>query len=163
MFVWQAPLAVLSIADLENTGQPGINLSGRIWTGMGMKPCGCWRLVDEQDGFPCVARIDRDMRATVHFAGDKQSMPMGGERETGSDLRKGLSETGYSSGLVADGVGTKSSLLRGEHGRTAVETRIRMTGMTCMHCVAAVTQVLQKVSGVQSADVNLQNQQAVVM
>ena len=43
-----------------------------------------------------------------------------------------------------------------------METRIRVTGMTCMHCVAAVTKALQKVPGVESADVNLENKQAVV-
>lgn len=35
--------------------------------------------------------------------------------------------------------------------------------MTCMHCVAAVTKALQKVPGVETADVNLENQQAVVV
>lgn len=34
--------------------------------------------------------------------------------------------------------------------------------MTCMHCVAAVAKALQKVPGVETADVNLENQQAVV-
>ena len=43
-----------------------------------------------------------------------------------------------------------------------METRIRVTGMTCMHCVAAVVKALQKVPGVETADVNLENNQAVV-
>jgi copper chaperone CopZ len=43
-----------------------------------------------------------------------------------------------------------------------METRIRVTGMTCMHCVAAVTKALQKVPGVETADVSLDNKQAVV-
>jgi copper chaperone CopZ len=34
--------------------------------------------------------------------------------------------------------------------------------MTCMHCVAAVAEALQKVPGVESADVSLENKQAVV-
>lgn len=44
-----------------------------------------------------------------------------------------------------------------------METQIRVSGMTCMHCVAAVTKALQKVPGVETADVNLENQQAVVV
>jgi copper chaperone CopZ len=34
--------------------------------------------------------------------------------------------------------------------------------MTCMHCVAGVAEALQKVPGVESADVSLENKQAVV-
>ncbi len=34
--------------------------------------------------------------------------------------------------------------------------------MTCMHCVAAVAKALQKVPGVEAADVSLENEQAVV-
>jgi copper chaperone len=41
-------------------------------------------------------------------------------------------------------------------------TTIKVTGMTCGHCVAAVTKALQKVPGVQAADVSLENAQAVV-
>jgi copper chaperone len=43
-----------------------------------------------------------------------------------------------------------------------METRIRVTGMTCMHCVAAVTKSLQEVPGVETADVSLDNKEAVV-
>ncbi|HET9122435.1 MAG TPA: cation transporter [Acidiferrobacteraceae bacterium] len=42
------------------------------------------------------------------------------------------------------------------------ETKLRITGMTCGHCVAAVTKALQAVPGVQRADVNLERKQAVV-
>ena len=41
-------------------------------------------------------------------------------------------------------------------------TTIKVTGMTCGHCVAAVTKALQKVPGVEAADVNLEKAQAVV-
>ena len=41
-------------------------------------------------------------------------------------------------------------------------TTIKVTGMTCGHCVASVTKALQKVPGVQSADVSLEKAQAVV-
>lgn len=44
----------------------------------------------------------------------------------------------------------------------SMETRIRVTGMTCTHCVATVAKALQKVPGVETANVNLENQQAVV-
>mgnify|MGYP001098198156 CR=1 FL=1 len=43
-----------------------------------------------------------------------------------------------------------------------METRIRVIGMTCTHCVDAVSKALQDVPGVQSADVNLENKQALV-
>jgi len=43
-----------------------------------------------------------------------------------------------------------------------VETRIQVTGMTCMHCVGAVAKALQNVPGVESADVSLDDKQAVV-
>jgi copper chaperone CopZ len=43
-----------------------------------------------------------------------------------------------------------------------METRIQVTGMTCMHCVAAVTKALQRVPGVETADVSLDNKQALV-
>jgi copper chaperone len=41
-------------------------------------------------------------------------------------------------------------------------TTIKVTGMTCGHCVAAVTKALQKVPGVQAADVSLEKAQAIV-
>ena len=43
-----------------------------------------------------------------------------------------------------------------------MEIKIRVTGMTCMHCVSAVTRALEKVSGVEKADVSLQGGQATV-
>ena len=39
---------------------------------------------------------------------------------------------------------------------------LKVTGMTCGHCVAAVTKALQEVPGVESADVSLEKGQAVV-
>ena len=42
------------------------------------------------------------------------------------------------------------------------ETVLEVTGMTCGHCVAAVTKALQGVAGVESADVSLEQKQAVV-
>ncbi len=39
---------------------------------------------------------------------------------------------------------------------------LSVTGMTCNHCVAAVTRALKAVPGVAAADVNLQKKQAVV-
>lgn len=41
-------------------------------------------------------------------------------------------------------------------------TTLRITGMTCGHCVAAVTQALQGVAGVESAQVNLEREEGVV-
>ncbi len=43
-----------------------------------------------------------------------------------------------------------------------METRILVTGMTCMHCAAAVTKALQRVPGVEGVDVRLADKQAVV-
>jgi len=37
-----------------------------------------------------------------------------------------------------------------------------VTGMTCQHCVAAVTKALRGVAGVESAEVSLEQKQAVV-
>ena len=42
------------------------------------------------------------------------------------------------------------------------ETTLLITGMTCGHCVAAVTRALQAVPGVQTAEVSLERKQAVV-
>lgn len=42
------------------------------------------------------------------------------------------------------------------------ETILNVTGMTCQHCVAAVTRALQGVAGVESAEVSLEKKQAVV-
>ncbi|RCN55962.1 CopZ family metallochaperone [Acidiferrobacter thiooxydans] len=41
-------------------------------------------------------------------------------------------------------------------------TTLRITGMTCGHCVAAVTKALQGVAGVESAQVNLEREEGVV-
>jgi copper chaperone CopZ len=43
-----------------------------------------------------------------------------------------------------------------------MQTVLEVTGMTCMHCVSAVTRALQKVPGVERAEVSLDKQQAVV-
>ena len=43
-----------------------------------------------------------------------------------------------------------------------METKLEVTGMTCMHCVGAVTKALQQVPGVESAEVSLEANQAVV-
>jgi len=41
-------------------------------------------------------------------------------------------------------------------------TTLKVTGMTCNHCVMSVTRALQKVPGVETADVSLERAQAVV-
>ena len=41
-------------------------------------------------------------------------------------------------------------------------TTLKVTGMTCNHCVMAVTKALENVPGVESADVSLDKAQAVV-
>jgi copper chaperone len=41
-------------------------------------------------------------------------------------------------------------------------TTLKVTGMTCNHCVTSVTKALKKVPGVESADVSLEKAQAVV-
>lgn len=41
-------------------------------------------------------------------------------------------------------------------------TTLKVTGMTCNHCVMAVTKALNKVAGVEAAEVNLENAQAVI-
>jgi copper chaperone len=41
-------------------------------------------------------------------------------------------------------------------------TTLKVTGMTCNHCVMSVTKALKKVPGVESADVSLEKAQAVV-
>ena len=43
-----------------------------------------------------------------------------------------------------------------------METRIKVTGMTCMHCVGAVSKALKSVPGVEQAEVSLQSGQATV-
>lgn len=43
-----------------------------------------------------------------------------------------------------------------------MQTTIKVTGMTCGHCVAAVTKSLSKVSGVDQTEVSLETGQAVV-
>jgi copper chaperone len=41
-------------------------------------------------------------------------------------------------------------------------TTLKVTGMTCNHCVMSVTKALKQVPGVESADVSLEKAQAVV-
>ena len=43
-----------------------------------------------------------------------------------------------------------------------MSTTLRVNGMTCMHCVAAVKKALEQVPGVETADVSLDKAQAVV-
>lgn len=43
-----------------------------------------------------------------------------------------------------------------------MQTTLKVTGMTCGHCVAAVTKALEAVPGVEKADVSLEKAQAVV-
>lgn len=43
-----------------------------------------------------------------------------------------------------------------------MQTTINITGMTCGHCVAAVTKALEKIDGVEKAEVDLDKNQAVV-
>jgi len=43
-----------------------------------------------------------------------------------------------------------------------METKIKVTGMTCMHCVGAVTKALNGIPGVEQAEVSLQSGQATV-
>lgn len=43
-----------------------------------------------------------------------------------------------------------------------METKIKVGGMTCMHCVEAVTKALENTPGVRHVEVNLQSGQAVV-
>jgi copper chaperone len=41
-------------------------------------------------------------------------------------------------------------------------TTLKVTGMTCNHCVMSVTKALKQVPGVETADVSLEKAQAVV-
>ena len=41
-------------------------------------------------------------------------------------------------------------------------TTLKVSGMTCMHCVGAVKKALEQVPGVEIADVSLEKAQAVV-
>lgn len=43
-----------------------------------------------------------------------------------------------------------------------METNLKVTGMTCMHCVGAVKKALQQVPGVEAAEVSLEEGRAVV-
>jgi copper chaperone CopZ len=43
-----------------------------------------------------------------------------------------------------------------------METKIKVTGMTCNHCVGAVTRALEGVPGVEQAEVSLETGQALV-
>ena len=43
-----------------------------------------------------------------------------------------------------------------------MQTTLKVTGMTCGHCVAAVTKALEGLPGVEKADVSLEKAQAIV-
>lgn len=43
-----------------------------------------------------------------------------------------------------------------------MQTTLKVTGMTCGHCVAAVTKALENIPGVDKADVSLEKGEAVV-
>jgi len=43
-----------------------------------------------------------------------------------------------------------------------MQTTLKVTGMTCGHCVAAVTKALENIPGVEKADVSLDEAQAIV-
>jgi copper ion binding protein len=43
-----------------------------------------------------------------------------------------------------------------------MQTTLKVTGMTCGHCVAAVTKALENIPGVDKADVSLEKGQAIV-
>ena len=43
-----------------------------------------------------------------------------------------------------------------------MSTKLKLTGMTCMHCVGAVKRALEEIPGVESADVSLEQAQALV-
>lgn len=43
-----------------------------------------------------------------------------------------------------------------------MQTILKISGMTCGHCVAAVSRALEQVPGVEQAQVSLESQQAVV-
>jgi len=45
---------------------------------------------------------------------------------------------------------------------TMQATTLKVTGMTCNHCVMSVTKALKQVPGVETADVSLEKAQAVV-
>lgn len=42
------------------------------------------------------------------------------------------------------------------------QVALRITGMTCGHCVAAVTKALRSVAGVESVEVNLEKGQGLI-
>jgi len=43
------------------------------------------------------------------------------------------------------------------------EEKLKITGMTCGHCVTAVSNALKSVTGVENADVNLEQNDATVV
>lgn len=43
-----------------------------------------------------------------------------------------------------------------------MQTKLKVTGMTCMHCVGAVKKALEGLDGVETAEVSLEPGQAVV-
>jgi copper chaperone CopZ len=43
-----------------------------------------------------------------------------------------------------------------------MQTTLKVTGMTCMHCVGAVKTALEQVPGVETAEVSLEQAQALV-
>ena len=43
-----------------------------------------------------------------------------------------------------------------------MNTKLKVSGMTCMHCVGAVKKALEQVPGVETAEVSLEQAQALV-
>ena len=43
-----------------------------------------------------------------------------------------------------------------------MKTKLKVTGMTCMHCVSAVQKALEQVPGVETAEVSLEQAHALV-
>lgn len=43
-----------------------------------------------------------------------------------------------------------------------MQTKLKISGMTCGHCVSAVSKALQQVPGVEQAEVSLEPQQALI-
>ncbi len=43
-----------------------------------------------------------------------------------------------------------------------MNTKLKVTGMTCQHCVGAVKKALEQVPGVENAEVSLEQAQALV-
>lgn len=43
-----------------------------------------------------------------------------------------------------------------------MNTKLKVTGMTCMHCVGAVKKAVEQVPGVETAEVSLEQAQATI-